>query len=325
MIAVIVAGVTAAEASAAAKVIRVPGDAPTIQAAVDGANDGDVVRVAAGRWCGASIDREVQLVGAPGATIKGCAELAQFGGLRIGFLLVDARASGTHIHGFVFDGAGVSVSNLEPVGLAILGRDAQNVVVSNNWIEGTVQGITNSGGDGWLVIGNVVHDLTIFGCVDPGRCGGGVGIVMQQRDVNLDRARDNVVLLNDVSGRLPDGLAIVGMTGIFVLGQEHPLIVLDRVAIPQNPNAPATGIGIQVTDVCCGDPTGLLTTTHAVIVGNDGRASQIAVQVDRDASGGTGNSDGAVIEHNLGVVIVDGAVKQAMARTAERATPRPFE
>jgi hypothetical protein len=317
----------AAEASAGAKTIRVPADAATVQAAIDKASDGDTIKVGPGRWCGATIDREVHLVGGWGTTIQGCAAMLQPNGLRAGFLLVDDRASGTSIRGFRFDGAGVSVTNTDPVGLAILGRDAHGVSVTGNWIEGTVQGITNTRGDGWFVAANVIHDLTIFGCVDPGgRCGGGVGIVVQQRDVDGPRATGNIVLFNDISGATPDGLSIVSLAGVFVLGQDHPVIALDRIAIPHNPAAPAAdAIGINVTDVCCGDPTGLLTTTHAIIVGNDGRKTPTAVQVDRDASGGTGNSLGAVIEHNLGVVRVDGAVVSFVAKAAARPSARPLE
>src|SRR5438128_1746482 len=84
---------------------------------------------------------------------------------------------------------------------------ATGVVVADNRIDGTVQGITNTGGDGWFVAGNAIHGLGIFGCLaGDSRCGGGVGIVMQQRDVNADRATGNVVLFNDVRGALPDGL-----------------------------------------------------------------------------------------------------------------------
>jgi hypothetical protein len=309
----------ATEAGAAAAVIHVPADAPTVQAAVTQASDGDVIEVSAGRWCGATIDREVHLLGRPGATIIGCAAPTDFGGLRLGFVLADAGASGTSIVGFRFDGLGISTTNTAPLALAILGRDAHGVIVAGNRIDGTVQGITNSGGDGWLVLGNRIHDLTIFGCVDPdGRCGGGDGIVVQERDAGADRATGNKVLLNDVEGAIPDGLSLVGLTAIFVLGQDHPLVAANRVAIPHNTNAPATGIGVQVSDVCCGEPTPFLTTRHAVIVDNDGRGSEIAVEVDPDASGGCGNSDTAIIHRNLGVVIVCGVQQKALAAARAR-------
>ncbi len=323
------AGAGAAEAA----VIRVPADAPTVQAAVDKASDGDVIRIAAGHYCGATIDRDVQLVGSPGTTIIGCAQPSEPGGLRIGFLLVDDRASGSSIRGFRFDGVGAGENNLTPVALAILGRGAHGVIVRDNRIDGTVQGITNTGGDGWFIAGNTIKDVTLFGCDGGSRCGGGVGIVVQQRDVTADRAFGNVVLLNDVSGHIPDGQALVGLSAVFVLGQDLPVVALNRLSVPHNANATVDGDGVDVTDVCCGDPSGLLTTTRAVIVGNDGRGSEIAVQVDRDASGGTGNSVGAFIRNNLGVVIVDGAVvsqvvRQAAAagtaRTATHVAPMPF-
>jgi hypothetical protein len=319
--------VGAAQASADAAVIRVPADQPTVQAAVDAAEDGDLIKVGPGRWCGATIDREVHLVGHWGTTVEGCAEMLQPFGLRAGFVLVDARASGTSIRGFHFDGAGISTSNTDPIGLAIIGRDAHGVSVTGNRIEGTTQGITNTGGDGWLIAGNVIRDLTIFGCVvQPGRCGGGVGIVIQQRDVAADRAFGNVILFNEVGGITPDGLSIVYLAGVFVLGQDHPFIAFNRIAIPGNPNAPADAIGINVSDVCCGDPTPLPTTRHAVIVHNDGRATPTAVQVDRDASNGTGNSQGAVIRHNRGVVRVDGVVVSFLSATAgARPSPMPLD
>src|SRR4051812_7530430 len=110
----VVSCMVAIEAGAAAAGLPGAGGAPAGQAAVTAASDGDVIRVAAGRWCGASIDREVHLVGAPGATIQGCASLTDFGGLRLGFLLVDDRASGTSITGFRFDGRGISTTNTDP-------------------------------------------------------------------------------------------------------------------------------------------------------------------------------------------------------------------
>ncbi|HTJ42579.1 MAG TPA: hypothetical protein VL463_10825 [Kofleriaceae bacterium] len=302
--------VMATEVVAHAGVIRVPSDAPTVQAAVDRASDGDVIKVAPGRWCGATIDREVHLVGSWGATIQGCAAITQFGGLRVGFLLVDDRASGTSIRGFRFDGEGISTTNTDPLGLAVLGRGAHGVVVAGNWIDGTVQGITNTGGDDWLVIGNTIHGLSIFGCVDPnGRCGGGVGIVMQQRDPALDRAFGNHVLLNDVEGAIPDGLAIVGMTAVFLVGQDHPLVSVNRVAIPHNPAASASGIGVQIASDCCGEPDPLPTTLHAVITNNDGRGSEIAVQIDPEGSGGCESGNSAIVKHDLGVVIICGELQ----------------
>lgn len=81
---------TAGAASAQADVLRVPAEHATIQLAVDAAEHGDRIVVRAGTWCGATITKEVHLVGV-GATIVGCDAPALGGGLRIGFFLPARR------------------------------------------------------------------------------------------------------------------------------------------------------------------------------------------------------------------------------------------
>src|SRR3954463_10430440 len=102
--AVAAAGVSlaASPSEAEARTRRVPERYPTIQAAVDAADTGDVIDVAPGRHCGATIDRPVQLQGDGRAVIVGCADgpvLAN--GVRAGFRLPGADgasgASGTRI------------------------------------------------------------------------------------------------------------------------------------------------------------------------------------------------------------------------------------
>jgi hypothetical protein len=295
-------------------VIQVPRDAATIQAAVDRAPDGATIKVAPGRYCGASIAKEVHLVGSWATTIIGCAAPVQSANLRAGFLLVDEQASGSSIRGFRFDGAGVSNRNLTPLAFAVFSRGAHGVSVIGNRIDGTVQAITNSGGEGWTVVGNDISNLTLFDC-NGGRCGGGSAIVMQERDTSGDRASCNVVALNQVTGQIPDGHSLFDMVGTFVLGQERPVVGFNRYFIPKNPNAPARGIGVEVSDVCCGLPTPFLTTRGAFIVGNDGRRSQYVVVIDRDASGGTGNTEGAILRANHGTSLVNGV------ETRRRLTP----
>ena len=113
------------------------------------------------------------LLGHGRATIIGCADgPALSNGVRAGFLLPGADgasgASGTHIEGFVFDGRGISADNLEPLGVAIIATFASHVRVERNVILGTVQGITNTAGDSWLIIHNVIRDLTCS--TAPARC-----------------------------------------------------------------------------------------------------------------------------------------------------------
>src|SRR5262249_3821102 len=76
--------------------LRVPQRYSTIQAAVDAANDGDQIVVSRGRFCGATLTRRVSLQARPGATIVGC-DAPVSGPYRVGFLLTDARASGSSI------------------------------------------------------------------------------------------------------------------------------------------------------------------------------------------------------------------------------------
>jgi hypothetical protein len=116
-------------------VLRVPRQYATIQDAVDAASDGDQIVVGRGRFCGATITKRLQLRGKDGATIIGCEEPVT-GPYRIGFLLPDARGSGTKIRGFRFDGRGVSNANLSPLGAGILARSANEVTVLDNEFEG---------------------------------------------------------------------------------------------------------------------------------------------------------------------------------------------
>jgi hypothetical protein len=286
---------------AEAAVHRVPGDYPTIQAAVDAAGDGDLVLVRPGHYCGATITKEVHLIAAWNAHVIGCAAPAPADGdLRIGFFLPDERASGTSITGFSFDGAGVSDAHLEPLAFAVLARGAHQVTVLGNRIRGTVQAITNTDGDDWFVAGNVVHDLGLFGC--PGHCGGGVGIVVQNR--SGDVGWGNKVVGNFVAGAIPDGQAAFGMAGIFVLAQDRPLVAANVLVIPANPAAALVeGIGVHVASTCCGLPDPFPFTTRATVVGNDGCASGFVLVVE------PGNAVGAVIHGNRGVERIEGVVR----------------
>lgn len=290
---------TVAGATAEAAVRRVPADYATIQAAVDAADDGDLVLVRAGQHCGATLTKEVHLVGAWNARIVGCAAPAR-GLLRIGFFLPDERASGTSIVGFSFDGEGVADDNLEPLAFGVLARGAHDVTVLGNRIHGTVQAITNTDGDDWFVAGNVVRDLGVFAC--PGNCGGGVGIVVQNRSGD-DVSWHNKVVGNFVEARIPDGQDLFGMAGVFVLAQERPLVAANVFVLPDNPAAAGEGIGVHVASTCCGLPQAFPFTTGAVVVGNDGCASQFVLVVD------PGNAEGAVIHGNRGVERIEGVVR----------------
>src|SRR6185503_11832601 len=102
-------------------------------------------------------------------------------GARMGFFLPGSSgtsaATGSQIHGFVFDGRGVSNANLQPIAFGVLARFAHDVLVVGNRFLGTVQAVTNTGGDRWFIWHNRIEGLTLFDC--GGLCTGGDGIVVQ--------------------------------------------------------------------------------------------------------------------------------------------------
>ena len=300
----------AAPGEAQARTRRVPERYATIQAAVDAADAGDVIDVGPGRHCGATIDRPVRLDGNGRAVIVGCAEGPTLGGgIRAGFRLPGAdgasAASGTQIEGFVFDGRGVSAANLEPLGVAIIGAFANDVRVERNRILGTVQGITNTGGDRWVIVHNVIDDLTVFDCTGA-LCGGGDGIVIQVATSAPDsRPSRNLVAGNVVNGAIPDGFGVFSMVGVFVFAADGTVVTRNRLSIPDNPNADAIGQGVLVDNSCCGQPAVTPGARNTVVTFNDGRDSEIGVEI--DGTGGE-NTGGLVLFGNLGPVVVEGAL-----------------
>lgn len=279
-------------------VLRVPQDHATIQAAVDAASDGDRIVVSRGHFCGATLTRRVALQGKSGATIVGC-DAPVSGPYRVGFLLPDTRASGSSIHGFRFDGRGVSNANLAPLGAGILARSANDVSVVDNDFEGTFQAVTNTDGSGWTVLFNRLEHLTALTC--DGGCAGGDGIVFQQRLVLDHRPRGNLAAFNHVQGDIPDGLNEFSMVGVLVLGQSRAVVVGNDFKIPHNPDADAQGVGVLVTDHCCAAVV-VSTSVKTDVLFNDGRRSELVLRVDPDAQGGDGNLEDARIFGNRGKV-----------------------
>jgi hypothetical protein len=304
-------------APAEAAIRSVPQIYRSIQAAVDSARPGDVVEVGPGSYCGATIDVRVDLIG-HGTEIVGCDEgPVLFGDLRVGFYLPgdDGRsgASGTHIEGFLFDGRGISDDNLEPLALGVFARFADDVQVEGNQFLGGVQAITNTAGDRWRISENRIEALTLFDCGDDGLCAGGDGIVVQiARDdlaapggpaAPVNRPEGNIVVDNHVAGAIPDGFDEFSMAGIFVLAADNTLIARNRLVIPDNPAAEASGDGILISNVCCDEPALLPGARNAVVVENDGRGSQFAVVV--EGTGGA-NTQGLILSDDPGAVMVQG-------------------
>jgi hypothetical protein len=318
-------------APARAATVRVPEDAPDIQAAVALAAAGDHVLVAPGRHCGATLDRPVHLrADAAGGqvVITGCATgPALFEGLRAGFLLPGSDgaspASGTSIEGFVFDGAGVAARDLTPLAFGVFARFAHDVSVTGNTFHGTVQAVTNTAGDGWLVSRNAVHDLRVLDCpVDQagalGPCGGGGAIVVQAARGELaapggpeqpvNRPERNQILHNQVTGRVPDGFALFGMVGILLGASDATLVFNNRLAIqaaalPAGPDAAGwRSAGVVLTHGGGTAPPTLPGTRLSAVVMNDAEGSEVALVVDGQDGA---NTEGLYVAGNRGPLRIE--------------------
>ncbi len=318
---IVVACCLLASTSAAARtrVRQVPGIYGTIQAAVDASNAGDVIDVGPGSYCGATLAAPLTLLGHGQATIVGCPESPTISDeLRAGFYLPGSAdgnpASGTRIEGFVFDGRGIAENDLDPLALGVVARFANGVRVTNNVFLGTVQAITNTAGDGWLIAGNRIEGLTLFDCTGT-LCAGGDGIVIQlARDAiagpggpaaAINRPERNVVVGNSVAGAIPDGFGVFSMAGIFVFAADDTWVERNQVSIPDNPTADAAGEGVLVSNVCCGEPAVTPGARHTIVLFNDGRDSQFGVVV--EGSGGD-NTGGLDLFGNSGPVMVEGTL-----------------
>jgi nitrous oxidase accessory protein NosD len=324
----------AAASPAEAAVRRVPRAYPTIQAAIDAANPGDVVEVGPGSYCGVTVDRPLTFIGRDQPAIVGCdGGPALGGGERIGFFLPGeggtSAASGTRIDGFMFDGRGLSETNLQPIALGVLARFADDVRVQHNRFIGVSQAVTNTAGDRWVIADNRISDLTVFDCTGA-LCEGGDGIVVQiaRGDLALptgpgdpvNRPEHNVIADNRIDGTVPDGFDAFSLAGIFVFAADDTLVAGNRVAIPDNPNADAGGDGVLLSNECCGQPALVPGARRTVIVGTDGDRSQFGVVV--EGTGGA-NTEGLVLFANSGTIMVEGnVVAQRPGRCRTRVSQR---
>jgi nitrous oxidase accessory protein NosD len=317
---------------AGAATLKVPSQYPTIQAAVDAAAAGDRIVVSRGEHCGATLTKPLVLEGKGKPRIVGCATSPQVtAGLRAGFYLPGTggqnAASGSTIRGLVFDGRGVSNANLQPLSFGVFARFASDVTVTRNRFEGTVQAITNTGGDRWQITHNRVRDLTVLDCTR--HCTGGDGIVIALarggvaapggNAASLNRPEDNVILDNDIAGTAPDRFGVFSLAGILLLSADHTSVLSNRVSLADNPNAAAVGQGILVSNTCCGladsfTPGSRFTT----LAFNNARRSEDGTVV--EGTGGA-NTLGLTLWKNRGAISVEGA--QVLAQAARIIAPPP--
>jgi len=179
----------------AAATINVPGDQPTIQAAIAFASSGDTIEVAAGTYFGATVNKAVTIQAKPGDTVIINDGPNTHSFLRAGFEFPnDYSGSGTTIRGFHFVGTIQSgYTDDGKLDFAVFSRGADDVTVEQNVITDTLQGITNWHGDRWQIRDNQLTDLWTLN-------GGGIGILVGANDGST--VQDNTVSDNQISGTL---------------------------------------------------------------------------------------------------------------------------
>jgi nitrous oxidase accessory protein NosD len=321
-----------ASSQARAALLRVPSQYPTIQAAINAASDGDRIRVSSGEYCGAVVTKRVTLEGRGRPRIIGCTSGPTVtAGTRAGFFLPGSRgvnpASGTTIRGFVFDGRGVSNQNLAPLSFGVFARYASDVRVTRNRFLGTVQAITNTGGDRWVIKRNRIVGVTVLDCTL--HCTGGDGIVIALGRGALaapggdaspfNRPENNLISRNSISGTAPDNFSVFSMAGVLLLSADHTTVLGNRLTMRDNPNAAAVGQGILVSNTCCGLTTSFLPgSRQTTLAFNQGRQSEVAIVV--EGSEGA-NTEGLFLFKNRGKVVVEGT--EQLARAARQVLPAP--
>jgi hypothetical protein len=182
------AGVLLLAGSAGAAEWRVPGNFPTIQAAIDSAsvNAGDAIVVDAGSYAGATVTKAVAIRANGAVTIADGPVVSGFD--KAGFFFPGGgQGSGASITGFSFSG----------IALPVFSRGADDVTVNRNTMASFLQGVTNWGygswGNRWEIAENTMRHLMT-------RCGGGIGVLVG--DYEGGTITGNVVARNSIRGLL---------------------------------------------------------------------------------------------------------------------------
>lgn len=297
--------------SLAQATIHVPQDFPNIQAAINSANPGDTILVAEGRWCGATVQKTVNLIGLDDdSMIIACPNNAGPANLKRG-LLIQTAASGSTIRHFAFDGAGYSDANTTPIAIAIGSNlNANNITVEHNRFVGGLFGV-NVNGTGWNVSDNSFEDFTIL---NPPSCVGGAAIVSS----NLGPALFTQTFKhNKIRSSVPAGSSSVcswitevdvPVAGIVVAGQDGTTMEQNKISIGPNLNGDS-GAGIIVSNQLNGSAGSTFISPFSVnvaIADNDARGSAFGVIIT------TGNTQGAVVRDNKGNNLISGVTASRM-------------
>lgn len=171
-----------------AHVWRVPGDFPTIQAAINSSRvvDGDTIGVRHRVCTGATVTKAVIIQGQGSVMISDGPVVNSLG--KAGFLFPgDGAGSGVTITGFWF----------HRVAFPVFSRGADDVSVTHNSMWSSIQAVTNwagaSGGSGWHISHNEIFHLRTS-------CGGGIGILIG--DYAGGTVTNNEIAHNRIDSRL---------------------------------------------------------------------------------------------------------------------------
>ena len=163
----------------------------TIQAGIDNASPGNIVRVRKGTYFGAVVNKAVALE-AEGRVIVNDGPFSHPGMFRAGFLFnADHSGNGASIEGFDIVGAVQAAGDDGKLDFGIFSRGANDVTVKKNTLTNFLQGITDWNGQRWTIEKNKITDLWTS-------CGGGIGILVGGFDGSA--ILDHVVRENDVNG-----------------------------------------------------------------------------------------------------------------------------
>ena len=164
----------------------------SIQAAIDAADPGDTISVAAGEYAGAAVDKAVTVSGVKGgvSVITSGVPYKDGSSLTTGFRL-DADADGAEIRNFT-----INCDKSASFYFGVFARTVNDAIVDSLTINNTIQGITNWGGSGWEITNNLIIDTVAAG-------GGGIGIFLGARPGEAggyNTCSNNLVQYNTITG-----------------------------------------------------------------------------------------------------------------------------